>query len=148
MSGSKCIEEQTRAEWEALGFFYDYNDSQRAWLVRASRAGMDRLCTELRQYAKEPRNGVLSEHEHYGPYSYLKFVTWTEPRVVADGIYGRLQDFERLADIVSAVLAGAKPGTRVRVDETYSQNSEAKLELLLEHDDFEVASADPALATR
>jgi len=145
MSGSKSLKEQARAEWKTLGFFYDYEDSQRTWLIRASRTGMKRLCAELRQYAADPRNAANSEHEHYGPYSYLKFVTWPETKIVPDGIYGRIGDFERLAEIVSSALAGAKPGDRVRIDEAYSKNSEAKLELLLEGDDFNVASADPAL---
>jgi hypothetical protein len=148
MSGSKSLEKLTRAEWEALGFFYDYEDSQRTWLIRASRTGMERLCAELRQYAADPRNGAVSEHEHYGPYSYLKFVTWPEAKIVPDGIYGRIEDFGRLAEIISGALTGAKPGDRIRVDEAYSDSSEAKFELLLESDDFEVASADPALVAR
>jgi len=69
MSGSKDLNEQTRAEWVTLGFFYDYEHSNRTWVIRASRQGMDRLCEELRRYASDPRNTKISEHEHCGPAS-------------------------------------------------------------------------------
>lgn len=147
MAEPKDLNELTRSEWESLGFFYDYDDTSGTWLVRAPRRGMDRLCEELRRYASDPRNAKISEHEHYGPYSYLKFVTWTEPKVVADGIYGRVQDFDRLAGIVATAIMSAKPGDRVRIDETYGTANEARLELLLEPDNFEVSSADLALVT-
>jgi hypothetical protein len=147
MSESRELHELTRAEWEALGFFYDYDESQRAWLIRASRKGIDRLCAELRRYDADPRNATVSEHEHYGPYSYLKFVTWTEAKIVPDGIYGQVGDFTRLAEAIGHLVANAEVGDRIRIDEVYSKASEVGFDLLLESDDFEAASADPALAT-
>lgn len=147
MAEPKNLNELTRLEWNSLGFFYDYDEASRTWLVRAARRGMDRLCEELRRYAADPRNAEISEHEHYGPYSYLKFVTWTEPKIVPDGIYGRVEDFDRLAGIIMTAMACAKTGERVRIDEAYAMANEARLELLLEPDNFEVASADPALVT-
>lgn len=139
------LDELTRSEWNSLGFFYDYDDTRATWLVRAHRHGMNRLCEELRRYASDHRNAKLSEHAHYGPYSYLKFVTWTEPQIVPDGIYGRVHDFERLAEIVATAIASATPGDTRRIDEMYATRNEAKLELLLEPDNFDVASADPAM---
>ena len=32
--------EAIRREWRELGFFYDRNDSAKAWLIRGSRAGL------------------------------------------------------------------------------------------------------------
>src|SRR5688572_28829973 len=139
--------QQTRAEWEVLGFFYGYDDASRNCVIRANRRGMQTFCAGFRRYAADPTNAPLSEHEHYGPYAYLKFVTWTEPKVEPDGIYGKRADFERLADLVEKAIARARPGDRVRIDEAYSKAGEAKLELVLEPDDFEVASADPELAS-
>jgi hypothetical protein len=138
------LDSQTLSEWEALGFYYDYDDSTKTWRIRATRAGMERFCEALRLYAADPRNSGLSEHEHYGPYSYLKFVTWTEAKIISDGIYGRIEDFERLAEIVRNAVAAAKPGDRISLDGNYGSANESRLELLLEDDPFEVSSADDA----
>jgi hypothetical protein len=142
---SNELDKQTRKEWNALGFFYTYDEAERRWLVRADREGMNRLAEALRSYASDPRNSAISEHEHYGPYSYLKFVTWTEAKILADGFYGTPADFARLASIVASTIAKARVGDIIRIDEAYSTASEAKLELRFEPDGFDAASADPVL---
>ena len=53
---SNELDEQTRKEWNALGFFYAYDEAERRWLVRADREGMNRLAEALRSYASNPRN--------------------------------------------------------------------------------------------
>src|SRR5882724_1605122 len=103
-STDDALKASTRAEWRTLGFFYDYDEASRVWLIRGSRAGVQRLCSELRAYARNPAHSRLSEHEHYGPYSYLEFVTWTEAKIVPEGVYGRLDDFDRLGGIVETWL--------------------------------------------
>jgi len=147
MSESKGLDERTRAEWEALGYFYDYDEPQRTWLIRASRRGVERLCTQLRLYDADPQNAAISEHEHYGPYSNLKFVTWTEAKIVPDGVYGKVGDFTRLAEIITRRVTSAAPGDRVRIDEAYSRNNDAIFEIQLEPDEFRAAKADPALVS-
>jgi hypothetical protein len=74
-------------------------------------------------------------------------VTWTEAKIVPDGIYGQVGDFTRLAEAIGHLVANAEVGDRIRIDEVYSKASEVGFDLLLESDDFEAASADPALAT-
>jgi hypothetical protein len=143
-STEDALKAQTRAEWRALRFFYDYDDASRTWLIRGNRAGLRRLCSELRAYAHNPAHAPLSEHEHYGPYSYLEFVTWSEAKIVAEGIYGRLDDFDRLAGIVEAWLHPMEPGKELRIDSEYSKHNESVLVIRLEADDFDPADCDPA----
>jgi hypothetical protein len=138
---------QTSSEWRRLGFFYDYDDSSRAWIVRGSRAGLGLLCSELRAYARNPAHAPESEHEHYGPYSYLKLVTWPEAKIVADGVYGRLDDFERLAGIIEAGLHTMVHGEELRIDSEYSTRNDSVLVIKLEPDDFDPAACDPAGGT-
>ena len=138
---SEALDEQTRAEWRALGFFYDYTEATRTWSIRASRSGFARLSYELRCYARDARNRQVSEREHYGPYSSLKFVTWPEPKISSDGFYGRLEDFEELAALVDGAIRHARPGDRIRLEQAYSEASDAKLELIVEDDGFDPASA-------
>ena len=143
-STEDSLKAQTRAEWRALGFFYDYDDVSRTWLIRGSHAGLLRLCSELRAYAHNPAHASLSEHEHYGPYSFLEFVTWSEAKIVAEGIYGRLDDFERLAGIVEAGLHPMRPKKELRIDSEYSKDNDSVLVIRLEADDFDPAECDPA----
>ena len=54
------INEDTRNEWRARGFFYDYDDRRGNWLFRASRSGFAKLCFELRQYAIDSKHALTS----------------------------------------------------------------------------------------
>jgi hypothetical protein len=103
-----------------------------------------RLCSELRAYAHNPAHAPLSEHEHYGPYSYLEFVTWSEAKILEEGIHGRLDDFERLAGIVEAGLHSMAPGKELRIDSEYSKRNDSVLVIRLEADDFDPAECDLA----
>ncbi len=69
------VDDATRREWRELGFFYDYDEKQACWRLVGAQAGLLKFCELLRQYADNPKNDKLSEHDHYGPYSYLKVMT-------------------------------------------------------------------------
>ncbi len=47
------------------------------------------------EYASDPGNDYQSEHEHYGPYSYLEIMTWPEPSFDDHAIRGPLPDLMR-----------------------------------------------------
>jgi hypothetical protein len=84
------VRAQTIAEWNDLGFWYDVTPES-GWVIRGSRAGLEKFAALLDRYAADPRNTLLSEHDHFGPYMYLKVVTWSFPEINRDGIYGTLQ---------------------------------------------------------
>jgi hypothetical protein len=86
---SDSVNEMTRSEWRELGFFYERDDEARAWRLVGSGGGLGGFCSLLEQYASDPRMARTSEHEHYGPYAYLKLVTWPDAGVVKDGLYAR-----------------------------------------------------------
>ncbi len=67
--------EHIKEEWLDLGFFYELDDEIRAWVFKGSRAGLMKLCDLLDAYTCNPSMNQLSEHEHYGPYLYLKLMT-------------------------------------------------------------------------
>jgi hypothetical protein len=75
---SNVVNEKTRGEWRALGFFYEVNHEAKVWTLVGSRAGLLCFSDALRAYVADPRNALESEHEHYGPYMYLKVMTWPE----------------------------------------------------------------------
>ena len=135
-----------REQWQALGFFYDSDERAKQWLVVGSRAGLLRFAALLRAYVADPANAKLSEHEHYGPYQYLKFMTWSEPGMDADSIHGSLGDLQRLADLVDAKANMLRPGDRAQLREDYSAASSYSLLLEMREDSFDPTSLDGNLA--
>lgn len=145
MNRPDSLNEQTRSEWRELGFFYTYDDAKSTWTIRANRQGLLKFSATLKRYAADSRHEEISQHEHYGPYGYFKFVTWHEPKITEDGIYGTLGDFVRLADAVEQVASDGKLTGCSRIEPNYSEKNEASLELYIEADSFEPAEADESL---
>jgi hypothetical protein len=135
----------TTREWRELGFFYDTNISDRAWNLVGSRAGLLKFAHLLRDYAANPRLAPISEHEHYGPYFYLKVVTWHKPLITQEDIRGTQSDIRRLADLLQRGLANADVGQSFDIDADFSPQNEFRLRLHVREDEFDPASADPML---
>lgn len=137
--------EQTKIEWRELGFFYDYDENNSCWRLVGSRQGLLKFCDILNDYAADERNSPLSEHEHYGPYWYLKLTTWNEPIITADDIRGTFEDFRRLSKLTKQKLENASVGDSFVIDTEYSSKNEAKILFEIEAEDFDAAKADPLL---
>ena len=135
----------TRREWRELGFFYDRNDQTKAWRLIGSRSGLMRFRDALLTYVADPGNKQKSEHEHYGPYSYLEIMTWPEPGFDDHSIRGTLPDLKRLATIVEAKLAVAHAGEVVCIRDEFAANTPYALILEVREDGFDPAEADPML---
>jgi hypothetical protein len=135
------IKERTRAEWRELGFFYDLNHSLKEWLLIGSRGGLLRFSELLRAYASNPRREGMSEHDHYGPYMYLKVMTWPHAGIDANTIHGTRDDLRRLASLVEEKVAALAPGDRARIRDEFPL-SEYALVMELRDDSFDPASPD------
>jgi hypothetical protein len=142
---SDAANEATRQKWRELGFFYDRDDQTRVWRVTGSRAGLLRFRDVLSEYAADPRNAPKSEHEHYGPYMYLEVMTWPEAGFDKHAIRGPLTELARLAKLIEAKLATARPGSSVLIQEEFATGSPYGLLLDLREDGFDPAKADPRL---
>jgi hypothetical protein len=97
------------------------------------------------RYAANPRNEAKSEHDHYGPYMYLKVMTWTEPGIDRNAIYGTVRDLRRLANVIESKIQDARPGSALRIQEEFARYCEYSLLLDVRDEDFDPASADPEL---
>ena len=142
---SDAVNEKTREEWRALGFFYDVDDEAKVWTLVGSRAGLLCFRDALRAYVADPRNALESEHEHYGPYMYLKVMTWPEAGFDNNAIRGPLADLARLAALVEGNLAAAQPGSTVRIHDEFAADSPYTLVLEVREDSFDPATSDPLL---
>ena len=134
-----------REGWRELGFYYEFDEERLRWRLVGSRSGLLKFRDILNDYADDPRNEQISEHEHYGPYSYLKLMTWGEAEVRGDAICGTLLDFRRLAVIVGDKLNASSAGSIFIIGGEYVEGSKAILEFEVREEGFDPASADPLL---
>ena len=139
---SDAVIKATQREWRELGFFYDLDDRDKTWQLTGSREGLLRFRDALLSYVADPRNARDSEHEHYGPYMYLKIMTWPEAGFDNDAIRGTLKDLKRLASIIDAKLTAAAPGSTIVIREEFAPDSPYSLLLYVREDGFDPATVD------
>jgi hypothetical protein len=141
------LKESTRRQWRDLGFYYEHVLAPRpAWRIVGSRPGLSAFRALLLAYADRPSHAAVSEHEHYGPYWYLKIMTSEAPGIDADRIRGTLDDLRRLANIVATAVERSKPGDVIPIGHSYVEEPPFDLVLDVREDDFDPASADAELA--
>jgi hypothetical protein len=140
---SKETNAVTKREWRELGFFYERDDQAKRWRIVGSASGVTKFCRLLRQYVADPRNAKLSEHRHYGPYMYLKVMTWTAPQLDNHVIAGRLEDLARMADLVESKIASTPVGAVFTIGREYAPTSVYYLEVQLMESGFDPSAADP-----
>ena len=135
--------QSAREEWRELGFHYSLDEEAKTWTLTGSREGLLKFRDALLGYVSNPANAMLSEHDHFGPYMYLKVMTWSEAGFDADSMRGSLEDLRRLAHLIEAGVAAGQIGKSVRIQEEYATDSSFALMLDLREDGFDPASADP-----
>lgn len=132
---------QTEADWRALGFYYDRDDENHEWIIVGSKDGLIRFCECLKSYASDESNIGISEHDHYGPYSYLKIMTWSELGISQSSIHGSLSDLLRLSKLIQSKLDTTRDDSIVIADE-YVPGCDYKIVLKVMDDGFDPASPD------
>jgi hypothetical protein len=144
MSYSEKTRQAMTRDWRKLGFYYEVNELKRRWEFRGSRAGLAKLGKALVDYAEKHDENCDSEHEHYGPYMYLKLVTRDEMAFTKQGIEGPA---EKIGELGRAIV---KRVERLRAPATVVMDSSVEggytLALMVLEDGFDPASADEALA--
>jgi len=134
-----------REEWRALGFFYERTDDPPRWHFMGSGAGLANIVKLLDAYVRDPRNETITEHEHYGPYMYLKVQTSITPEIDSRSIRGTLADLARLRDLIADRLRNTHPGQSLTIGPEYSDAVSFPLLLEIRDDQFDPAYADPDL---
>lgn len=147
MSPSEATNRATRDEWRELGFFYETRTDPRSWRLVGSKSGLARLVSLLDQCVRDPRNAALSEHEHYGPYMYLKVQTAETPAIDEHGIRGSLQDLARLRDLIAHALEASRPGQSFQVGAECCAPVSHPIHFEVREASFDPATEDLQLAT-
>jgi hypothetical protein len=143
MNKKQKMIDETKEEWRELGFYYDRYDEKKQWILTGSKSGLLQFSELLKTYAGNPHNERLSEHDHYGPYSYLKISTWTEADIGENSIRGSLADFLHLSRLVETHLASAKEGDSVVISNEYAEKCDYQIIMNVKGCDFDPTSPDP-----
>jgi hypothetical protein len=125
-----------------LGFFYDRDDASSEWRLEGSRSGLLRFAAELERYASKPINASVSEHDHLGPYMYLKIGTWHSPQLNEDWIAGPLPALRALAERIRDWLPKAAVGECLSLRPLFAPSAPYDALLLVQGDAFDPARAD------
>lgn len=142
---SEAANEMTRKEWRELGFFYDRDDAAKEWRLIGSVEGLLKFADILHDYASNPKNEGLSEHDHLGPYMYLKIGKWNVPVITDDWMAGTLGDLLRLSSVLKEALESAKENDMMKFKNVFSPLSSYELILEVRNKFFDPPSADSQL---
>ncbi len=136
-------------EWRQLGFYYDRDDrlDVNQWRFFGSKKGLKNFVSLLDKYTNNPANDTLSEHDHYGPYSYLKIMTWDKPIITADYIAGTIQDLKILRNLISDKLDKTDAGQTFNIDKDYGQNNTITAKFFVMADNFDPVSMDELIVS-
>jgi hypothetical protein len=142
---SDATDKAMRQGWRELGFFYDCDEKSKVWRLTGSREGLRRFRDVLHLYATDPRNAIVPEHQHYGPYMFLVIQTSLNAGFDHQSIRGSVTDLAGLANLVEARLVDAHPGSVLRIEDEFAAGTPYALILDVREDSFDPATADPLL---
>jgi hypothetical protein len=127
-------------EWRQLGFYYERDDTALEWKIIGSKEGVYGFCKLLEDYSMDKRFQGISEDKHFGPYSYLKFMTWHRPKIGKEEICGQLEDFHFLSEIVRNKILEKKE--IFNIDKEFSNENEYLIKFVIKEDNFDPSSFD------
>jgi hypothetical protein len=93
------------------------------------------------------RKKAISEHDHLGPYFYLKLMTWNSPEITASTWSGSLPDFLRLAALIEQHLSNLVKN-EFFIGSDYSSSSTAKIHFIIESDGLDPSTVDDDIQHR
>jgi len=145
MAMSDKLKGITQEEWRQLGYYYERDDANKKWVIVASPFGIKLFVNQLLAYANNEKNRSKSQHEHWGPYSYLKIMTLDEPGIDEHSIHGSLLDLKKLANIIKENLHDDLINKSLKIKDEYSKNCRYALEIMIKDYGFDPSSQDKQL---
>ena len=138
------IDQKIKDEWRELGFYYDLEqtDDKKEWRFYGDIKGLNNFVRLLEDYTNKSANNFLSEHDHYGPYSYLKIMTWDRPVIAESYIAGTILDLKDFKNILADKLAKVQAGQTFTIDKEYGINNSAVAKFFIMDDGFDPVSMD------
>lgn len=136
-------------EWNQLGFYYDFDDriSVNQWRIYGSISGLNKFAQFLFDYANNEANRQLSEHDHLGPYSYLKIMTSDKATLTEDYFTGTIDDIKCLSELISKKLSVKKAGQTFNIEKEYGVDNTVSVKFFIMDDSFEPYSMDELIVS-
>lgn len=135
----------TKEEWRQLGYYYEIDEINKKWIIVGSLFGIRNFISQLNEYANNSKNSKISEHDHWGPYMYLKIMTNTDPVINKNCISGSLSDLKRLSEIIDKKLNDNLINTTLEIKEEYSKDCEYSIQFKIMEYGFDPATEDKQL---
>ncbi len=138
------IDQRIKDEWRELGFYYDLEESayKSEWKFYGSKLGLQNFIKLLEDYTNKSANDFLSEHDHYGPYSYLKIMTWDKAVITGNYIAGTIKDLKNFKNIIVDNLEKTQAGQSFTIDKEYGVDNTASATFFIIKDGFDPVSMD------
>lgn len=145
MTYSKATSQATAEDWRTLGFYYECDEIKQEWRFVGSRTGLRNLAYLFIEYSSNPYNMRNSEHQHYGPYMYLKIATAPDFGIGKYGFRGSLDNFHDLGRQINDKIMSAAQNTTIIFVPVWSGMADYRLIFDVRQEGFDPASADQQL---
>ncbi|MHA4847864.1 hypothetical protein ACX0G7_27100 [Flavitalea antarctica] len=132
-------------EWRQLGFYYDFDEraSVNQWRFFGHKQGLLNFVKLIDDYVNNENNSHFSEHEHYGPYMYLKIITLEDQSVInRNAIGGTIADLKKLKDMLADKIDKCVPGQTFSIDKVYGEENTVTTKFFVMADDFDPVTMD------
>jgi hypothetical protein len=142
------IDKMLIGEWRELGFFYDFDErlAVNQWRFYGSKIGLQNFVTLLDNYTSKTRNAREFEHDHYGPYCYLKIITLVDqPTIQQNAFGGTILDLKKLRNIIADKLSKTEIGQTFSIDKDYGVDNTVTTKFFVMADNFDPVSMDEHL---
>lgn len=138
------FDQRFKDEWRELGFYYDLEESvnKNEWKFYGSKQGLQNLVKLLEDYTNNSANDFPSEHDHYGPYSYLKIMTWDKATITENYIAGTIKDLKNFRNILANKLEKFQVGQSFTIDKDYGVDNTAAAIFFIMENNFDPVSMD------
>ncbi|MBL0024318.1 MAG: hypothetical protein IPO98_04555 [Saprospiraceae bacterium] len=137
-------------EWRQLGFYYDLDERLEVnqWRFYGSKSGLQNFVKLLDDYTNRASNDKEFEHDHYGPYMYLKIITLDDQAIINENaIGGTIADLKKLRNIIADKLSKAEAGQTFNIDKDYGEDNTVTAKFFVMADNFDPVSMDELIVS-
>lgn len=142
MTYSKATSQATAEDWRKLGFYYECDEEKQVWRFVGSKAGLYKLAYLFIEYSSNPYNQKISEHQHYGPYMYLKIATSVDFGIGKYGFCGSLRNFNDLGRQINDKIMSAEENSTIVFVPIWSSVTDYRLIFDVRQENFDLATVD------
>lgn len=138
------IDQRIKDEWRELGFYYDNGGTieNQEWRFFGSKKGLENFSVILDDYLSNPNHIGLSQETAYGPYTYLKIMTWDKPTITEEYFAGTHEDIKKLRNVIADKLLKTEVGQSFNIENDYGVDNTVTATFYIMPANFDPVSMD------